>query len=344
VRTPFRLPPAPGAPTQRRTVLKGALALSAGALIGGCEARLSNLFTSSDTHPADYPTVQAVEEMGRLLERETGGRLGIKVFAGGQLGSETDTLEITSFGGLDLNRVNLAPLNSMEPATIPFALPFVFESVEHMRRVADSEVGDEVLASLEPHGLIGLCFYDSGARHFYNTRGPIRTPADMAGLKLRVPASDLYVAMVNVLGANAVPIPYGEVYQALAQGVIDGAENNWPSFVSARHYEVAGFYSLTAHLLTPEVLVMSAAAWNELSPEDRTLVKRAARASVPYMRRLWDARVAEARETILASSVKVNEVETEPFATLMRPVWDEFVTTPQQASLVERILAMGGSA
>ncbi len=276
--------------------------------------------------------------MGALLQRETNGRLGIKVYPGGQLGSETDMLEITSFGALDLNRVNLAPPNSMEPATIPFALPFIFETVSHMRRVVDSAIGDEVLASLERHNLIGMCFYDSGDRHFYNTRRPIRTPADMRGLKLRVPASDLYVAMVNALGANAVPIPFGEVNQALSQGVIDGTENNWPSFLSARHYDVARNFSLTAHLLTPEVLVMSKATWDTLSPSDRLLVKQAARQSVPVMRRLWDARVNEARETIKAADVAVNPVENEAFAALMRPVWANFVTSPQQASLVERIL------
>ena len=327
----------------RRNVLLGGLAASAATLLPGCERRLSGLLTSSDTHPGDYPTVEAVEYMGRLLEERTGGRLGIKVYAGGQLGSETDTLEITSFGGLDFNRVNLAPLNSFEPATIPFSLPFVFESVEHMRRTADGPVGDEVLASLEPHGLIGLCFYDSGARSFYNTRRAIVSPPDMRGLKLRVPASDLYVAMVNALGANAVPIPFGEVYQALAQGVIDGAENNWPSFQSARHYEVASFYSLTEHLLTPEVLVMSKVGWDRLSPPDRELVRAAAKDSVAEMRRLWDQRVEEAQAAILASGVAINEVDKAPFAQLMKPVWDKFVTTPQQKSLVERIVAGGGA-
>ena len=301
---------------------------------------MSGLLTGADAHPADYPTVKAVEFMGRYLSERTGGRLGIKVYAGGQLGSETDTLEITSFGGLDLNRVNFAPLNSIEPMTLPFSLPFVFESVPHMRRVVDSEVGDEVLAAMKPHGLIGLCIYDSGARSFYNTRRAIRTPDDMAGLKLRVPASDLYVAMINALGANAVPIPFGEVYQSLAQGVIDGAENNWPSFVSARHYEVASHLSLTEHLLTPEALVMSKASWDRLSPGDRDLVREAARLSVAEMRRLWDRRVTEAKATIAASSVAVNEVEKEPFAALMRPVWEEFITTPRQKSIVERILAM----
>ncbi|WP_338447110.1 TRAP transporter substrate-binding protein [Pelagerythrobacter marensis] len=327
-------------PVSRRRLLGGGLALSAATFLPACKPRMSGLLTGADTHPADYPTVKAVEFMGRYLFERTGGRLGIKVYAGGQLGSETDTLEITSFGGLDFNRVNFAPLNSIEPMTLPFSLPFVFESVAHMRRVVDSAVGDEVLATLEPHGLIGLCIYDSGARSFYNTRRAIRTPDDMAGLKLRVPASDLYVAMVNALGANAVPIPFGEVYQSLAQGVIDGAENNWPSFVSARHYEVATYYSLTEHLLTPEALVMSKTSWDGLSPDDRRLVREAAKLSVVEMRRLWDQRVTEAKATIAASPVAVNAVEKEPFAALMRPVWDQFITTPAQKSVVERILAM----
>lgn len=325
----------------RRSIIMGGLLLSATALIGGCKPRMSGLLTSADTHPGDYPTVQAVEEMARMLSARTGGRLGIKSYPGGQLGSETDTLEITSFGGLDFNRVNLAPLNSIEPMTLPFSLPFVFNSVDHMRRTVDGEIGEEVLASLEPHNLIGLCFYDSGARSFYNTRRPIRTPADMAGLKLRVPASDLYVRMVNALGANAVPIPYGEIYQALAQGVIDGAENNWPSFESARHYEVAGYHSLTEHLLTPEMLVMSKASWDRLDAADQAVVRRAAKDSVPIMRGLWDTRVAAAKEAIGASKVETNPVEMQPFADLMKPVWTEFITTPQQKSLVARIVALG---
>lgn len=328
----------------RRGLLAGTGAMAASILLGGCEARMSGLFTSSDTHPADYPTVRAVEFMGEYLAEKTGGRLGIKVYSGGQLGSEIDTLEITSFAGLDFNRVNLAPLNSMAPLTIPPSLPFIFNSVDHMRRTLDGEVGDEILVSLEANGLVGLCFYDSGARSFYNTLRPIRTPDDMRGLKLRVPASDAYVAMVNALGGNAVPIPFGEVYQALAQGVIDGAENNWPSFESARHYEVARYYSLTHHLLTPEVLVMSKIKWDNLSADDQALVREAARASVPVMRDLWDARVSAARETIMASGVEVNEVDTAPFAALMRPVWEEFAASSQQKSLVERIVAAGESA
>lgn len=327
----------------RRAVLMGGIAASAAALATGCKPVMSGLFTGSDTHPADYPTVKAVEFMGQWLSEQTNGRLGIKVFAGGQLGSEMDTLEITSFGGLDFNRVNLAPMNSIEPMSIPFCLPFVFDSVAHMRRTVDGATGDTVLAAFEKQGLIGLCFYDSGARSFYNRLRPVRTPADLQGVKIRVQASDLYVAMINALGANAVPIPFGEVYQALAQGVIDGAENNWPSFVSSRHYEVANYLSLTEHLLTPEVLVMGKPSWDRLSASDKDLVREAARVSVPYMRRLWDAQVAEARQAVAESSVEVNGVDKEPFAALMRPVWDQFVTSPEQRSIVEQILAQGGA-
>lgn len=325
---------------ERRSVLAGSLTLAAGALLPACKPVMSGLLTGADAHPGDYPTVRAVQFMGRYLEEKTDGRLGIKVFAGGQLGSETDTLEITSFGGIDINRVNFAPLNSIEPMTLPFSLPFVFESVSHMRRVVDSGVGDEVLASLEPHKLIGLCIYDSGARSFYNVRRPIMKPSDMQGLKIRVPASDLYIAMVNALGANAVPIPFGEIYQSLAQGVIDGAENNWPTFVGERHYEVANHLSLTQHLLTPEALVMSKASWDRLPSTDQALVREAAKASVTEMRRLWDIRVDEAKAEVAASSVKVNEVETQPFADLMRPVWDKFITDPAQQRVVQRILEM----
>lgn len=326
----------------RRTALTTGAAMIAGIILGSCHSRMSGILTCADAHPGDYPTVRAVEFMGRYMSERTGGRLDIKVFSGGQLGSETDTLEITSFGGLDLNRVYFAPLNSMEPMTLPFSLPFVFRSVDHMRRVVDSDIGDEVLASLEPHGLIGLCIYDSGARSFYNIRGPIRTPADMKGLKLRVPASDLAIAMVNALGANAVPIPFGEIYQALSQGVIDGAENNWPTFVGERHYEVARFLSLSEHQLTPEALVMSKTRWERLSPADRALVREAAKASVPYMRTLWDARVAEAKAEVGRSDVEVNAVDKEAFAALMRPVWDQFITSPAQKSVVRRILATKG--
>ncbi len=307
-------------------------------LLAGCGRTASRPLFSSDTHPAEYPTVKAVEEMARLLRERTDGRLDIKIFAGGQLGSERDTLEITVFGGLDLNRVNLAPLNSIEPLTTIPSLPFLFRSTEHMRRSLDGPAGEEILASLEPHGLIGLCFYDSGERSFYNTKRPINTPDDMRGMKIRVQNSDLYVAMIKALGADATPMALGEVYQSLVQGVIDGAENNWPSYESGRHFEAARFYSLTRHVMAPEILVMSRSRWEKFSSEERSLVRQAAKDSVPFMRRLWDERVAGARERLLAAGVQANQIpDIEPFVERMRPVWDRYVATPAEKRLVKEI-------
>jgi tripartite ATP-independent transporter DctP family solute receptor len=286
--------------------------------------------------------VQGFARFGQLLEQRTGGRLKLKMFPGGQLGAERDTLEITSFGGIDFNRIALAPLNSIEPLTIVPALPFLFENEAHMRRALDGEPGRQVLASLSRHGLVGLAFYDSGARSFYNTKRPIERPEDMRGLKLRVQNSDLYVALIRALGADATPMDLGEVYQALAQGVVDGAENNWPSYQSGRHYEVAPFYSLTNHVIAPEVLLMAKESWDDLTFADQEIVLASARDSVPYMRQLWDARVNAAREALIADGVRLNQVETGPFRERMRPVWDRFVVTAEQRSLMESILAMGG--
>lgn len=323
----------------RRTMLAAG---SAGLALTGCGQAGKRPLLSSDTHPADYPTVRAVDYMAKLLREETNGRLDIRTYSGGQLGSERDTLEITIFGGLDLNRVNLAPLNAIEPLTTIPALPFLFRSQEHLYTTLDGEIGEEILASLEPHSLIGLCFYDSGERSFYNTKKPIRTPEDMQGMKIRVPNSDLYVAMIKALGADATPMSLSEVYQSLVQGVIDGAENNWPSYEDGRHFEAAPYYSLTRHVMAPEVLVMSLNRWRKLSEEDRILVRSAAKRSVIEMRRLWSERVEGAKRRLLASDVHVNEVDDlSAFQERMHPVWERFITSDRQKELVARTVALG---
>lgn len=326
----------------RRTLIAG---VAATGMLAGCGRRLGpGMLTSVDTHPDGFPPVEAVRYFGELLRERTGGRLDLRTYAGGQLGNERDTLEITTFGGIDFNRVNLAPLNSIEPVTIVPALPFLFEDVDHMHEFADGPIGEAVLDSLIPHGLVGLCYYDSGARSFYNTRGPIQTPEDMRGLKLRVPGSDLFIEMVRSLGADAVPMPLDEVYQALSQGVIDGAENNWPSFENGRHFEVAPYYSLTQHLLAPEAFVMSKVTWDSLSAEDQAIVKQSARDSVPYMRELWDAQVERSKAIILASGVEVNELDPAPFAEAMKGMWQSALTSDRQRDLVNQVLALRGGS
>ena len=328
----------------RRRMLQVSGAGLAGLTVAGCGDAGSRPFLSSDTHPSDYPTVQAVRFMGETLRERSGGRLDIRIYAGGQLGSERDTLEITTFGGLDLNRVNLAPLNAIEPMTLIPSLPFLFSSTEHMRESLDGAPGDAILKSLEPHNLIGLCFYDSGERSFYNTRKPILTPDDMTGMKIRVQNSDLYVSMIRALGAAAPPMSLGEVYQSLVQGVSDGAENNWPSYESGRHFEAAPYYSLTRHVMAPEILVMSLSRWRKLSDTDKEMVVTAAKDSVPVMRELWDERVSGARERLLASGIQANEVaDLSAFQSKMEPVWEQFITRPDQQSLVDDVRQIGAN-
>jgi TRAP-type C4-dicarboxylate transport system substrate-binding protein len=192
------------------------------------------------------------------------------------------------------------------------------------------------------YGLHGLCYYDSGARSFYNNVRPVRTPADMRGLKIRVQNSDIYVAMVQGLGANPTPIPYGEVYQALVQGVVDGAENNWPSYESSRHFEAARHYSLTQHVMAPEVLVASRKRWERLTPEQRSHLQAAARESVPVMRALWDQRVADSRTRLLEAGIElVEDLDHAAFAERMRPVWKRFLTTPEMQTLAGQIVELG---
>ncbi len=299
-------------------------------------------FRAADTHADGYPTVEAVEYMGELLSAWTNGRIGIEMFAGRQLGEERDTIEQTIVGVIDINRVNLAPLNGIVPETAIPALPFIFRSTEHMRTVMDGEIGQEIMAAMEEHGLVGLAYYDSGARSFYNSVRPITSPADMEGLRIRVQNSDLFVATMEALGANATPMEFGQVYEALANGVIDGAENNWPSYESTRHFEVANHYTLNQHSLSPEVLVMSKATWDGLSESDQQLVRKAAALSVPFMRELWDARVEASRAIVEANGNEIiYEVDKQPFIDAMAPVYERFAGTPELADLVERIQAVG---
>ncbi len=298
-------------------------------------------FKAADTHSDGYPTVEAVKYMGKLLESWTNGRMKIKMFPGRQLGEEKDTIEQTIFGAIDLNRVNLAPLNGIVPETAIPALPFIFRSIEHMHKVMDGEIGQEILDAMAPKGMIGLAYYDSGARSFYNSKRPIKSPADMKGMKIRVQNSDLFVSMMSALGANATPMEFGQVYEALKTGVVDGAENNWPSYETTRHFEVAKYYTLDQHSMSPEVLVMSKKTWDGLSVNDRLLVRKAAALSVPEMRRLWNARVAKSRSLVMKAGNKVIEkVNKQPFIDAMKPVYAKFAPTANLKDLVKRIQAV----
>ncbi|RJF92182.1 TRAP transporter substrate-binding protein [Noviherbaspirillum saxi] len=294
-------------------------------------------FRSSDVHPTDYPTVQAVTQMGKVLNEQTKGRLGVKVFANSAMGSEKDTVEQVKIGALDMVRINSAVLHAISPAMMVPSLPFLFRSTQHMRDTLDGPIGDQILASLEKEGFVGLAFYDSGSRSFYTTKKPINTVADMKGMKIRVQQSEMWVAIMQALGANATPMPYAEVYTALKTGLVDGAENNWPSFESSRHYEAAKYYSRTEHSMAPEVLVFSKKVWDGLSKEDQQMIRKAAKESVPHMRKLWDEREAKARQVVTGGGAQINDVDKAGFAAAMKPVYDRFVTDPALKDLVVRI-------
>ncbi|MFG1182194.1 TRAP transporter substrate-binding protein [Xanthobacter versatilis] len=295
-------------------------------------------YRSADVQPADYPTVKAVQSMSDELNKETNGKISIKVFPNSQLGSEKDTIEQVKLGALDFIRINSGTLNTVCPAMTVPVLPFLFRDKAHMRAVLDGPIGDEILADCASHGLVGLAFYDSGARSFYATT-PIRKLEDLKGKKIRVQQSDIWVSMMKLLGANATPMPAGEVFTGLKSGLIDGAENNWPSYDNFHHYEAAKNYSLSEHSMAPEVLLISKRVFDSFTPEEQAQVRKAAKNSVGYMRQLWDAMEISSREKVEKAGVEVITIDKAPFQAAVQPLYDQFVTDPKLKDMITRIKA-----
>lgn len=316
----------------RQTLARIALALACATAATALQAAT---LRSADIHNADdYPTVVAVRAMSDQLSQATGGRLKIRIFNKGALGSEKETIDQVKIGALDFTRVNISPLNPVCRKTLVPTMPFLFRSVEHMRRVLDGPVGEEILRDCEARGFIGLAFYDSGARSLYAKR-PVRTVADVRGLKVRVQQSDLSVAMIAAMGGNATPMPFGEVQTGLKTGLIDAAENNIPSFETSKHYEAAKYFSRTEHSMAPEVLLMSKRVWDKMSPADQQLIRAAARASVAVQRKHWDAQEARSLAAVQAAGVQIVEVDKASFQAVMQPVYERFITTPDLQRLVQ---------
>ena len=297
-------------------------------------------FRAADNQTPDYPTVLALEYMSRLVAERSKGRHRITVFHSRQLGEEKETIEQARAGAIDINRINAAPLSWLSPEIETLGLPFLFQSTERMWKVLQGEIGDQILASLYPHGLVGLTFYESGARSIYNSIRPIRKPEDLKGLRIRVQQSDLQKAMIKAMGAEPIPLAYGQVMTGLSTGIIDGAENNWPSYVTTGHYKVARHYTLTEHTMSPEVLVMSRKAWDALSPEDQNLFREAARDSGSYMHLQWRAFEDRARdEARTAGNHIVEQFDRAPFEAAMKPIYDEAMKNARVRDLVEKIRA-----
>ncbi len=285
-------------------------------------AQAQTVLRSHDTHPAGYPTVVAVESMGKKLEAATQGRIKIQTFPGAVLGQEKEAVEQTQLGAIQLARISLGVIGPVVPEVNVFNMPFVFRDVAHMRKVIDGAVGDELLAKVtaSPARLVGLSWMDGGARSLY-TKKPVRTPADLRGQKVRMMGNPLFVDTMNAMGGNGIAMAYGEVFTSLQTGVIDGAENNPPSYFTANHYTTpAKFYSQTNHLIIPEILVMSKVAWDRLTPADQTLVRRLARESQMEQRQLWDKSVEEYTGKLKAAGVEFINVDQKPFFDATAPV------------------------
>ncbi|WP_099865838.1 TRAP transporter substrate-binding protein [Pararhizobium haloflavum] len=288
-------------------------------------------------HAPDYPVSTAMERFAELVEERTEGRITADVFHNAELGEQDFAIEQMQFGGIDFAVFNMVPLNNIVPASQATTLPYAFRSLDHMHTVMDGEIGQEIGAAMEEAGMVALAWYDSGARSFYASV-PLETIDDFEGLKIRVQSSDMFVALVEALGANATPIPFGELYSAIQSGVVEGAENNWPSYEYTNHYSVAPYYILDEHSIVPEIFAVSKPVWDGLSAEDQEIVREAALESQAFQREEWAKRDEESEKIVREAGTTVIEVEDKtPFIEAMQPVYEEFAADPVVADLLERI-------
>ena len=318
------------------TALLAGLSLSAPISAEAAEWRGWNI------HKPDYPNTVAMDKFAELLAEKSDGRITLKMFHSGTLGTQPDAIEQVRIGGLEIGNFNLGPIGPVAPEANVVSLPFIFSSMEHMHRALDGEAGDQISAGMAKKGLVALAWYDSGARSFYNSKKPITQPEDVAGMKVRVMNNDLYSGMIDALGGNPSPMAFSEVYQSLKTGVVDGAENNWPSYESTGHFEVAGYYSLSQHLIIPECVCINASVYDGLSDADKALVKEAARESATLQRQLWAERAKSSQEKVMKAGVKFNDIpDKSAFQAAMQPVYDKYLgDNPDLKPLVELIQSM----
>lgn len=298
------------------------------------------VFTYAENQAEGYPTTQGALKFAELVEERTDGRIKILVKYGAELGDESSIIEQMRFGGVDFARVSLSPLAGVAPQLNVLQLPFLYKDSEHMIRVLDSPIGDTLMKSLNGTGLVALSWYDAGARSFYTTQKPIEKLEDMRGMRIRVQESELMEAMIEALGGYAVPMPFEEVYSALQTGKIDGAENNWPSYESERHYEVAQYYTVDEHARIPEVQLVSQVTWDKLTQEDQLIIRECARTSAIYERSLWHWRTDESMERVKNEDCVITympDTEKERFQQTLRPVYEKFCS--EYMDIIEEIEA-----
>lgn len=302
-------------------------------------AERRNIKTIRLAHGLDtnHPVHNAMVYMGERLEEKSGGSLKVIIYPGGQLGAERECLELLQIGSLDITKVSAAVLENFIPEYRVLSIPYVFENKEHAFRVFDGEVGATMLSQGARFRLKGLTFYDAGSRSFYTKERAINSPEELEGLKIRVQKSNMAVAMVNLMGGAPTPISWGELYTALQQGVVDGAENNLPSFYTSKHYEVCRFYSLNEHTAVPDVLLIGTDSWKRFSSEEREWIMESARESALYQRKLWAASEQESLEAIIKAGVEVSYPDKTPFANKTAGITKLFEEDTEVLQLIEAI-------
>jgi tripartite ATP-independent transporter DctP family solute receptor len=308
--------------------------------IGLAQAQQKMVLKASDVHPAGYPTVVAVESIGKKLERASNGRLSIAMYPSMQLGGEKEAIEQAQVGAIAFARVSVGALGPVVDDLNVFNLPYVFRNTAHMQQVIDGAIGQELLDKVTSSGkgLVGLAWMDAGARNFYDTKKPIRNIADLKGQKIRVMGNPMFVEMANAMGANGVPMGYDQVFTSLQTGVIDGAENNPPSFVFDNHYQVAKFYTVDEHLIVPEMLVMSKKTFDQLTPEDQANIKKFAHQAQLEERKLWADYEQQAMDKAKSAGIQIiqiSEADKKAFQDAVKPVWDKY--GPKYSDMVKRI-------
>lgn len=275
--------------------------------------------------------------MAERVKEESNGKMRIDIYPSQQLGSERELLELLQIGSLDITKVSSSVLEGFEPLYKIFSVPFLFENEEHRFNVYDGEIGRELLDAGQSIRLVGLTYYDAGTRSFYTKDRPILHPDSLQGMKIRVQESPASIRMVNMLGGSATPISFGELYTALQQRIVDGAENNPPSLYLTRHYEVVDYYSLDEHTAVPDMLFASQETWNRLSNAEKEILRNAAQESAIHQRKLWAESTNEAMEAVQEAGIEVVYPDKEPFREKLQPIYDDYAEDEEMNSYIQRI-------
>ena len=319
--------------------MAGALAGAIGIGVQPAQAQDKLVLKATDVHPLGYPTVEAVVRMGKKLEAATNGRISIQMYPSMQLGGEKEMIEQAQVGALAMARISVGPMGPLVPELNVFNLPFMFRDDAHMEKVIDGPIGDEMLKKLSDHptaNLVGIAWMNAGTRNVYNSKKPVKTIDDLKGLKIRMMGNPVFIDTMNSLGGNGIGMGYDQLINALQTGVVDGAENNYPSYASGQHYRYAKYYSLTGHLMIPEILVFSKKTWGTLSKADQDLILKVAKEAQQEERGLWYAREKEAIKQMKEAGAEIIEIKDKaPFQAAVKPVWDKYGAA--HSGLIKRI-------